>query len=91
MVSHQSTIKNDVIPSVTRCQGHRSDHLRESRYRAAHAKFLPYSFMLVAHARRTCIWATTPVVTVIMLAANNFHDYLLYGHLRAHNSAVNTD
>jgi len=76
---------------MSRCQGHRSDHLRESRYRTAHAKSLPYSFMLVVHARRTCIWATTPVVTVIMLTANNLHDYLLYGHLRAHNSAVNTD
>lgn len=54
-------------------------------------RLVPYSFMLVAHARRTCIRLTTPVVNVIMLAANYTRDYVLYGLLRAHNDAVNSD
>lgn len=80
---------------VSRCQGHRFKVIYMNRATKLHAlcpTLLPYySFMLVVHARRTCIWATTPVVSVIMLVANNLRDYLLYGHLRAHNSAVNTD
>lgn len=46
----QSTTKNDVIPSMPRCQGHRSDHVRESRYRATHAKV----FTLFIYVSCTC-------------------------------------
>ena len=82
----------DSTKYVKKSQGHRLKVVYSNSDAGSTCyQLVPYSFMLVVHARRTCIWPTTPVVTVIMLAANYTRDYVLYSLLRAYNDVVNSD